>query len=108
MPSYLLKGLGSGSRVFLSSTGHAQSLQAPGKALQSAGHLRRPSRNRRRWAGGFRPYSGSGSYGDGTTAAFPGGHVVGRPNVNSGGLSGPRSGLAVRPGLGVGGLGPGF
>ena len=31
---------------------------------------------------------------------------VGRPGYNPGGLGGPASGLGVRPGAGVGGLGP--
>ena len=35
------------------------------------------------------------------------GYDFGRPGYNPGGLGGPASGLGVRPGLGVGGFGPG-
>jgi hypothetical protein len=45
-----------------------------------------------------------GTYGGG----YPGGRYdFGRPGYNPGGLGGPASGLGVRPGLGVGGFGPG-
>ena len=43
----------------------------------------------------------------GGTAGYPGGYDFGRPGYNPGGLGGPASGLGVRPGLGVGGFGPG-
>ncbi len=52
----------------------------------------------------------------GGTAGYPGGYGYGqpgteydygRPGYNPGGLGGPASGLGVRPGLGVGGFGPG-
>jgi hypothetical protein len=50
-----------------------------------------------------------GTYGG--TAGYPGtyygGYDFGRPGYNPGGLGGPMSGLGVRPGLGVGGFGPG-
>ncbi|MDR3619874.1 MAG: hypothetical protein P4L85_11040 [Paludisphaera borealis] len=61
--------------------------------------------------------TGGGYYGGGTagypagygggTAGYPGGYDFGRPGYNPGGLGGPASGLGVRPGLGVGGFGPG-
>ena len=35
------------------------------------------------------------------------GYDYGRPGYNPGGIGGPASGLGVRPGLGVGGFGPG-
>ena len=35
------------------------------------------------------------------------GYDFGRPGYNPGGIGGPASGLGVRPGLGVGGFGPG-
>ena len=50
----------------------------------------------------------------GGTAGYPSGYGqpgygydFGRPGYNPGGLGGPASGLGVRPGLGVGGFGPG-
>lgn len=59
-------------------------------------------------AGGYYGMS-SGGYYDGGYAGYPGGYRYdfGRPGYNPGGLGGPRSGLGVRPGLGVGGFGPG-
>ena len=63
--------------------------------------------------------AGGGYYGGGYaggTAGYPGGYAAtaspagydfGRPGYNPGGLGGPASGLGVRPGLGVGGFGPG-
>ena len=67
--------------------------------------------------------TGGGYYGGGYpggTAGYPGGTVrparlrparlgydFGRPGYNPGGLGGPASGMGVRPGLGVGGFGPG-
>ena len=41
------------------------------------------------------------------TASPATGYDFGRPGYNPGGLGGPASGLGVRPGLGVGGFGPG-
>ena len=43
------------------------------------------------------------------TAGYPGlhGYDYGRPGYNPGGIGGPASGMGVRPGLGVGGFGPG-
>jgi hypothetical protein len=75
-------------------------------------------------AGGGYGMAGGGYYGggySGGTAGYPGGYGYGqpgygqpgsgydfgRPGYNPGGLGGPRSGLGVRPGLGVGGFGPG-
>ena len=50
----------------------------------------------------------------GGTAGYPGGYGYGqpgydygRPGYNPGGIGGPASGMGVRPGLGVGGFGPG-
>ena len=66
------------------------------------------------YAGSTGYYDASGGYGTagggyygGGTAGYPGGYDFGRPGYNPGGLGGPRSGLGVRPGLGVGGFGPG-
>ena len=49
--------------------------------------------------------TGGGYYG-GETAGYPGGYGYGRA-YNPGGIGGPMSGLGVRPGLGLGGFGPG-
>ena len=43
----------------------------------------------------------------GTATASPVRYDFGRPGYNPGGIGGPASGLGVRPGLGVGGFGPG-
>jgi hypothetical protein len=55
-----------------------------------------------------------GSVSDGGPYYYGGGNPgtyrrydFGRPGYNPGGLGGPASGLGVRPGLGVGGFGPG-
>ena len=53
--------------------------------------------------GGGYGQPGGGYYGGG----YPGRYDFGRPGYNPGGLGGPMSGLGVRPGLGVGGLGRG-
>ena len=67
-------------------------------------------------AGGGYGTAGGGYYDGyaGGTAGYPGGYGqpgsgydIGRPGYNPGGLGGPASGLGVRPGLGVGGFGPG-
>ena len=61
-------------------------------------------------AGGGYGTAGGGYYGGGYAggmAGYPGGYDFGRPGYNPGGLGGPASGLGVRPGLGVGGFGPG-
>jgi hypothetical protein len=54
---------------------------------------------------------GGGYYGGGYPGTYGGygygGYDFGRPGYNPGGLGGPYSGLGVRPGLGVGGFGPG-
>jgi hypothetical protein len=54
---------------------------------------------------------GGGYYGGGYPGTYGGyrygGYDFGRPGYNPGGLGGPASGLGVRPGLGVGGFGPG-
>ena len=57
-------------------------------------------------AGGGYATTGGGYYGGGY-GGYPGGYDYGRPGYNPGGLGGPASGLGVRPGLGVGGFGPG-
>jgi hypothetical protein len=55
--------------------------------------------------------TGGGYYGGGYTGGgYVGGgygYDYGRPGYNPGGLGGPRSGLGVRPGMGLGGFGPG-
>jgi hypothetical protein len=61
--------------------------------------------------------AGGGYYGGGYpggTAGYPGGYGYGQPGYgygqpgyNPGGIGGPASGMGVRPGLGVGGFGPG-
>ncbi|APW60744.1 hypothetical protein [Paludisphaera borealis] len=56
------------------------------------------------YTGGTAGYPGGYT---GGTAGYPGGYDFGRPGYNPGGLGGPASGLGVRPGLGVGGFGPG-
>jgi hypothetical protein len=56
------------------------------------------------YAPGMAGYSGGG-YAPGMTG-YSGGYGYGQP-YNPGGLGGPYSGLGVRPGLGVGGLGRG-
>jgi hypothetical protein len=48
-----------------------------------------------------------GGYPAGAYGGYPAGYDFGRPGYNPGGLGGPASGLGVRPGLGVGGFGPG-
>jgi hypothetical protein len=50
------------------------------------------------------PGYGYGAYGYRGYGGY-GGYDFGRPGYNPGGLGGPRSGLGVRPGVGVGGLG---
>jgi hypothetical protein len=71
--------------------------------------------------GGGSGMAGGAYYGGGYTG-YPGGYGTGQPGYaqpgyaqpgyaqpgyNPGGLGGPASGLGVRPGLGVGGFGPG-
>jgi hypothetical protein len=119
MPSIRLMGLAAGALFILSSTGNAQSLQAPGKALPMGQApskvLPQPQGPGKGLPAAYSDagstYAGpTGSYGGGYaggTAGYPGGYDFGRPGYNPGGLGGPRSGLGVRPGLGVGGFGPG-
>ena len=57
--------------------------------------------------GGYGYGSPTGYYGGGYGGYGYGGYDFGRPGYNPGGLGGPASGLGVRPGLGVGGFGPG-
>jgi hypothetical protein len=72
--------------------------------------------------GGYAYGSSQGYYGTGSgygmtgggynNAGYQGGYTQqgyygGQPGYNPGGLGGPASGLGVRPGLGVGGFGPG-
>ena len=112
MPSIRLMGFAAGALFFLSSTGNSQSLQAPGKAMPTG---QAPSKVLPQPQGpgkgmpaaygnaGSMGYSGGGY--SGGTAGYPGGYDFGRPGYNPGGLGGPRSGLGVRPGVGLGGLG---
>ena len=118
MPSIRLMGFAAGALFFLSSTGNAQSLQAPGKAMPTA---QAPSKvlPQPQAPGKGMPaaYGSAGYYGGGYpggTAGYPGGsgysqpgNDFGRPGYNPGGLGGPASGIGVRPGLGAGGFGPG-
>ncbi len=53
------------------------------------------------YGGGYQ----QGGYGYGQQPGY--GYDFGRPGYNPGGLGGPASGLGVRPGMGVGGFGPG-
>jgi hypothetical protein len=111
MTSIRLMGLAAGALIFLSSTGNAQDLQAPGKALPMgqapSKALPNPQVPGKGYpaANGSTGYYGGGYYGG--SAGYRGGYDFGRPGYNPGGLGGPRSGLGVRPGLGVGGFGPG-
>ena len=51
-------------------------------------------------------YAPSSGYAPGYNSGYGyGGYDFGRPGYNPGGLGGPRSGLGVRPGLGLGGFG---
>src|SRR3954447_3571635 len=118
MPSIRLKGFAAGALFFLSSTGNAQSVQAPGKAMPTG---QAPSKVLPQPQGpgkgmpaaygnaGSMGYSGGvysgGVYSSGT-AGYPGGYDFGRPGYNPGRLGGPASGIGVRPGLGAGGFGP--
>ena len=119
MPSIRLMGFAAGALFILSSAGHAQTLQAPGKALPMGQapskvlpHPQAPGKGlEAAYSDAGSTYADpSGYYGGGYaggTAGYPGGYDFGRPGYNPGGLGGPRSGLGVRPGLGVGGFGPG-
>jgi hypothetical protein len=55
---------------------------------------------------GYVTDGGGYNYAGGNPGTF-GRYDFGRPGYNPGGLGGPASGLGVRPGLGVGGFGPG-
>jgi hypothetical protein len=59
--------------------------------------------------GGGYTAAGGGYYGGGYAGSpgYGGGYDFGRPGYNPGGLGGPASGLGVRPGMGLGGFGPG-
>ena len=59
------------------------------------------------YAGGTAGYPGGYGYGQPGYGQPGSGYDFGRPGYNPGGLGGPASGLGVRPGLGVGGFGPG-
>jgi hypothetical protein len=119
MPSIRLMGFAAGALFILSSAGNAQTLQAPGKALAMGQapskvlpHPQGPGKGLpAAYSDAGSTYAGpTGYYGGGYaggTAGYPGGYDFGRPGYNPGGLGGPRSGLGVRPGLGVGGFGPG-
>ena len=114
MTSIRLMGLAAGALFFLSSTGNAQDLQAPGKVLPMGQAPSKALPNPQVPGKGYpAAYNGAGYTNAGPTgyyggtAGYPGGYDFGRPGYNPGGLGGPRSGLGVRPGLGVGGFGPG-
>ena len=119
MSSIRLMGLGAGALFILSSAGHAQTPQAPGKALPTGQAPSKVLPNPQVSGKGLpaaygdagSTYAGpTGYYGGGYaggSAGYPGGYDFGRPGDNPGGIGGPRSGLGVRPGLGVGGFGPG-
>ena len=57
--------------------------------------------------GGYYGGGYPGGYGYGQPGYAQPGYDFGRPGYNPGGIGGPASGLGVRPGLGVGGFGPG-
>src|SRR3954447_16382939 len=91
MPSIRLMGFAAGALFFLSSTGNAQSLQAPGKAMPTG---QAPSKvlPQPQGPGKGMPAAdgGAGSMGySGGTAGYPGGYDFGRPGYNPGGLGGP-------------------
>src|SRR3954447_21400438 len=103
MSSIRLMGFAAGALFFLSSTGNAQSLQAPGKAMPMG---QAPSKVLPQpqgpgkgmpasygdagaaYGGTTGYYDASGAYG---TAGYPGGYDLGRPGYNPGGLGGPAS-----------------
>jgi hypothetical protein len=108
MPSIRLMGFAAGALFILSSVGNAQTLQAPGKALPTG---QAPSKvlpyPQVPGKGLSAAYSDAGYYGGGYAggmAGYPGGYGYG---YGLGGIGGPASGMGVRPGLGVGGLGRG-
>jgi hypothetical protein len=112
MPSIRLMAFAAGALFILSSVGHAQTPQAAGKALPTGQApskvLPQPQAPGKgvpaAQSGAGYTYGGStGYYGGG----YPGGYGYGQAGYNPGGLGGPYSGLGVRPGLGVGGFGPG-
>ena len=114
MPSIRLMGFAAGALFFLSSTGNAQSLQAPGKAMPTGQApskvLPQPQGPGKGMPAAYGDAGSMGYYGggySGGTAGYPGGYDFGRPGYNPGGLGGPASGFGVRPGLGAGGLGRG-
>ena len=132
MPSIRSMGFAAGALFLLSSTGNAQSVQAPGKAMPTAQApskvLPQPQAPGKAMPTAQAPskvlpqpqapgkgmpaaYGSTGYYDggySGGTAGYPGyGYDFGRPGYNPGGLGGPASGIGVRPGLGAGGFGPG-
>ena len=117
MPSIRLMGFAAGALFLLASAADAQTPPVPGKSLPppqgpgqaASGAAGTTSAAPTGYYGGGYP-AGTAGYPAGTAgypAGYPGGYDVGRPGYNPGGLGGPRSGLGVRPGLGVGGFGPG-
>jgi hypothetical protein len=108
MPSIRLMGFAAGALFILSSTGNAQDLQAPAKALPM-GQAPSKALPNPQVPGKGHPaaYNGAGYTNAGPAGYYGGGYDFGRPGDNPGGLGGPRSGLGVRPGLGLGGFGPG-
>ena len=114
MTSIRLMGLAAGALFFLSSTGNAQSPQAPVKAMPTAPTpfkgppaIRKPRERGMRLHTVLRATTAGPTGYYGGTAGYPGGYDFGRPGYNPGGLGGPRSGLGVRPGTGGGSSGPG-
>ena len=117
MPSIRLMGFAAGALFLLSSTGNAQSVQAPAKAMptvqapaKAMPTAQAPSKvlPQPQAPGKGMPaaYGSAGYYGggySGGTAGYPGGYDFGRPGYNPGGLGGPASGIGVRPGLGPAG-----
>jgi hypothetical protein len=117
MPSIRLMGFAAGALFILSSAGHAQTPQAPGKAWPTG---QAPSKVLPQpqvpgkgvpaaYSGAGYTYGGPTGYYGGGYAGYGGygGYDFGRPGYNPGGLGGPWSGMGVRPGLGFGGFGPG-
>ena len=101
MPSIRLMGFAAGALFFLSSTGNAQSLQAPGKLMPTAQAPSKvlpqpqvPGKGMPAAYGeaGYTPAGSMGYYGggySGGTAGYPGGYDFGRPSDNPGDLGGP-------------------
>jgi hypothetical protein len=104
MPSIRLMRYAAGALFILSSAVHAQTPQAPGKVVPT-GQVPSKVLPQPQVPGKGVPAAYGGA---GYTGYYGGGYGYGWPGYyNPGGLGGPASGLGVRPGLGVGGFGPG-